>query len=92
MLTSYVKETDEEMRHSANRMFARIKSSLRPDVAHRYGVEESPAGRLANELAEAIAAQNWTLAKKLSAKLASQQTNQTSRIKRRRKRTSQLPV
>jgi len=77
MLTSYVKESDEEMRHSSSRMFARIRSSLRPDVALRYGYDEPMTSPLEQQLNEAIAAQDWQLATRLTAQLA-QQKNRAS--------------
>ena len=70
MMTSYVKETDEEMRHRSNRTFARILASLSPEVARRYGHVMAPVDPLAVKLQEAIAAQNWDLAATLSAELA----------------------
>jgi hypothetical protein len=36
MMTSYVKETDEEMRQKSNRTFHRIRASLAPEFARRF--------------------------------------------------------
>jgi integrase len=70
MMTSYAKETDEEMRHRSNRTYARILASLRPDVAERFGYSAPKVDPLAAKLQEAIAAQNWDLAARLTAELA----------------------
>ena len=70
MMTSYAKETDEEMRHKSNRTYARILASLPPDVAERFGYLAPKVDPLAAKLQEAIAAQNWDLAARLSAELA----------------------
>ena len=70
MMTSYVKETDEEMRHRSNRTYARILASLSPEVARRYGHVTAPVDPLAVKPQETITAQNWDLATTLSAELA----------------------
>jgi hypothetical protein len=89
MMSSYVQETDEEMRHSSNRMFVRIQSSLRPDVARRYGIEQSPSSRLEMRLTEAAAAKNWRLVRKLSVKLARAQAGESGV---RRSRNPHVPI
>jgi hypothetical protein len=70
LMTSYAKETDEEMRHKSNRTYARILASLRPDVAERFGYSAPKPDPLAVRLQEAIATQNWDLATRLAAELA----------------------
>jgi hypothetical protein len=69
MMTSYAKETDEEMRHKSNRTYARILTSLRPDVAERFGYVAPKIDPLALDLQAAVAAQNWKLAAFLAAEL-----------------------
>ena len=70
MMTNYVKETDPEMRHRSNRMFARIAAALPTAVALRYGYEPTQIDPLIQRLTEAIVAQNWALANAITADLA----------------------
>jgi integrase len=70
MMASYVKETDEQMRQKSNRTFSRILASLSPEVARRYGHVEDGQAAPAAQLQAAVAAKNWHLVGKLSAKLA----------------------
>lgn len=69
MMTSYVKETDEEMRQKSNRTFERIANSLRPDVAERYGFVPRKMDALMEQLNAAVAAQNWPLVETITAEL-----------------------
>ena len=70
MMTSYVKETDEEMRQKSNRTFHRIRASLPVEVAKQFGYDEEAVDPLKKELAEATAAGNWDLVVRLGAELA----------------------
>jgi hypothetical protein len=70
MMTSYVKETDEETQQKSNRTFHRICASLPPEVARRFGYIEEPVDPLQVQHAEATAAGNWDLAARLAAELA----------------------
>ena len=70
MMTSYVKETDEELRQKSNRTFHRIHASLPPEVARRFGYVELPADPLKQQIAEAMVAGNWDLVARLGAELA----------------------
>ncbi len=69
MLTSYVKETDEEMRAKSNRTYHRIAASLPPDVARRYGYAEAGIDPLVQRLQDAVARQDWGLVARLTAEL-----------------------
>ncbi|HEU5116835.1 MAG TPA: hypothetical protein VFT74_09195, partial [Isosphaeraceae bacterium] len=69
MLTSYVKESDEEMRAKSNRTYRRIAASLPPDVAERYGYVESGTDPLVERLKAAVARQEWGLVSKITAEL-----------------------
>jgi hypothetical protein len=68
MMTSYVTEEDEELRHRSNRTYWRIVAGLPLEVAQRYGYVESATDRLEQKLQAAIAAKDWPLVKKLAAK------------------------
>jgi len=70
MMTSYVKESDEELRQKSNRTFYRIRASLPSEVAREFGHVEEPGELLKQQLAEATAAGNWDLAARLAAELA----------------------
>lgn len=72
LMTNYVKETDEEMRQRSNRTFHRIRASLSPEVASRYGSVEVIAGPLEQQVQAAIAANNWPLAAELASRLATE--------------------
>jgi hypothetical protein len=74
LMTSYVKETDEELRQKSNRTYRRILASLTPEVARRYGHVEGGSAALEEQVQVAIAAKNWTLAATLTAKLAKART------------------
>ena len=69
MMTSYVEETDEEMRAKSNRTFRRIAASLPPAVADRYGFVEPGIDPLRERLDAAIANRNWSLASQIAAEL-----------------------
>lgn len=71
MMTSYVTEEDEELRHRSNRTYWRIVAGLPLEVARRYGYVETATDRLEQKLQAAIAAKDWSLAKRLAAKLES---------------------
>jgi integrase len=70
MMTSYVKETDEQLRQASNRTFARILASLPTDLARRCGHVEKPVDGLEERLRRAIEARDWSLAADLTARLA----------------------
>jgi integrase len=69
MLTSYVKESDEEMRAKSNRTYRRIAASLPPEVARRYGHEEVDTDTLVQRLQEAVSRKDWDLVSRLTADL-----------------------
>ena len=72
MMSSYVKETDEELRARSNRTFRRILASLNTELARRYGYTEEGSTTLEQQMAEAMNTKNWTLVSELSAKLANE--------------------
>ncbi len=69
MPTSYVGESDEEMRAKSNRTYRRIVASLPPDVAERYGYVEAGIDPLVERLHAAVARQEWGLASRITAEL-----------------------
>jgi hypothetical protein len=74
MMTHYVTEREEELRHASNRTFHRILASLPQDVARRYGhLDEDDAVRLGRRLQAATDAQDWPLVMQLAAELAALQ-------------------
>ena len=73
MMTSYERESDEEMRQASNRTYQRIVASLSPEVARRYGYVPPQRDLLAENLQEAVAVGNWALVERISAKLAKRQ-------------------
>ncbi|HJT77294.1 MAG TPA: hypothetical protein VJ739_08830 [Gemmataceae bacterium] len=70
MMTSYVKETDDELRARSNRTFARIVASLPAEVARRYGHIETAPAPLERQLQAAVAAKDWDRVAVLSALMA----------------------
>lgn len=70
MMTSYVKETDVELRQKSNRTYDRICASLPTEVARQFGYVEEAVDPLQTQHAEAVAAGNWDLAARLAAELA----------------------
>ena len=72
LMTSYVKETDEQMREKSNRMFRRIANSLTAEVAARFGFERKPMDCIAERLDRARAASDWKLVAALADQLAQQ--------------------
>jgi hypothetical protein len=72
LMTSYVKETDEEMRQSSNRTFARILASFPAALARRCGQAEQRQGDLEERLRKAVEAKDWQAAAELTARLARQ--------------------
>lgn len=70
MMTSYVEETDEELRARSNRTYRRILASLHAEVAQRYGHVQDDRAELEKRLLAAIEAKDWPLATALSARLA----------------------
>lgn len=79
MMTHYVTEEDDELRHRSNRTFWRIVASLPLDVSRRYGYVASPTDRLEQQLQAAIAAKDWSLARRLATKLESTQASEQMR-------------
>jgi hypothetical protein len=76
MMTSYVKETDEQLRQASNRTYARIVASLPANLARRCGHEEADGTGADARLRKAIDAQDWQLAAKLAARLARRRSPQ----------------
>lgn len=70
LMTHYVEESDPEMREASNRIYQRIRASLAPEVARRYGdsIRETPS--LEEKLQKALAAKDWNAVAQLSARLA----------------------
>ena len=70
MMRHYVDETDEELRQASNRTFGRLIAALSPKVAERYGYRADEEGlSLEDQLAAAVRAKDWLLAKELLARL-----------------------
>ena len=69
MLTSYVRETDEEMRHKSNRTYRRIAASLPPEVAERHGYVKAGIDPLIERLNAAVARQVRSLVSQITAQL-----------------------
>ncbi len=76
MMTSYVQETDNEMRQKSNRTYQRIVNSLDQKVALRYGSAAPKVGMMVKQLEAAVAAQNWTLVASISAELEQRKKDQ----------------
>jgi hypothetical protein len=74
LMTSYVKETDEQLRQASNRTFARILASLPSSLARRCGHEAG--GDIEERLRQAINARDWELAKSLTTQLARRKPTQ----------------
>lgn len=70
MMTSYARETDEEMRHKSNRIYKRILNSLSVEVAVKYGYTETEFDRLAERLDSARGTGDWKLVAALANELA----------------------
>lgn len=71
MLRHYVDETDEELRQASNRTYARLVAGLSPKVAERYGYNPDEEGAsLEDQLAAAVRAKDWSLAKELLDRLS----------------------
>lgn len=70
MMTSYVLESDPEMRQKSNRTFRRIALSLPPDVAKRYGYEPSVLETLKDRHTAAVQAEDWELAARIAGEIA----------------------
>lgn len=69
LMTSYVKETDEQLRQASNRTFGRILASLPVKLARRCGNVEG-SGDIEEQLQQAIEVKNWDLAAALTTQLA----------------------
>lgn len=70
MMTSYVRETDEELRQKSNRTFERIASGFPAEVIDRYGYEPpSPNSLFVERLRKAVEEGDWETAAKLSVML-----------------------
>ncbi len=69
MVTSYVKESDEEMRAESNRTYGRIAASLPPEIARCYWHKKVDTDPLVQRLPEAVARQDWELVSRLTADL-----------------------
>ena len=70
MMRHYVDETDEELRQASNRTYFRLVAAISPQVAQRYGFRADEEGvSLEDQLAAAVKAKDWLLAKELLARL-----------------------
>jgi hypothetical protein len=69
MMTSYVREDDEELRQKSNRTFRRIAASLLSEVATAYGFVESPIDALKRRGRAAFEAEDWQLVVKVASEL-----------------------
>jgi integrase len=70
MMTSYVRETDEELRQKSNRTFERIASGFPGAVIGRYGFEfPSESISLVDQLRQAVETRNWDTVTQLSVRL-----------------------
>lgn len=69
MMTSYVSENDEQLRQKSNRTFHRIRLSLPPEVASRFGCTQESLDPLKQQVADAMAAGDWATVSRLSAEL-----------------------
>lgn len=77
LMTSYVKETDEQLRQASNRTFGRILASLPANLARRCG-HAGGNGEMEEQLRQAIEGKNWELAAVLTTRLARQKPTQAS--------------
>jgi hypothetical protein len=77
LMTSYVKETDEQIRQASNRTFARILASLQVDLTRRCGHVE-PSLDTEEKLRQVIDAKDWEVAAQMTAQPARQQLPQSS--------------
>jgi len=72
MMTSYVRETDEELRQKSNRTFERIAGGFPASVIDRYGFKTGSENTpLVDQLKQAVEAGNWDAVSSLSARLKS---------------------
>lgn len=71
MMTSYVRETDNEMRMKSNRTFERIAQALPEEVARAYDFIAPKNDPLVRKLAEAVTARDWPLVERLTGELQS---------------------
>jgi integrase len=69
LMTSYVKESDEEMRQKSNRTFQRIMASLSAAVARRYGHVDADSADLTRRLRVATEARDWPLVAAIASRL-----------------------
>jgi len=76
-MTSYVKETDEQLRQASNRTFTRILASLPASLARRCGHVDA-GGDVEERLRQAVETKDWKLAKSLAAQLARRKPTQAS--------------
>lgn len=74
LMTSYVRETDEQLRQASNRTFSRIIASLPSDLAQRCGHDEK-RDNTEERLRAAIEAKDWQLAADLTSRLAKTQSS-----------------
>lgn len=70
LMTNYVKESDEEMRQRSNRTYQRIRASLSPEVAARYGYADKRQSELEERLEGAAKAQDWSLVAAIASRLS----------------------
>jgi hypothetical protein len=71
--------SDDEQRQKSNRTYERIRVSLTPEVAKRYGCIISDVAKIEERLQAAVNAKNWRLATNLTARLAEIEANRKER-------------
>jgi hypothetical protein len=66
MMTSYVREGDEQLRQSSNRTYARIVVSFPAGLASRLGYDVNPGAALEERLRAAVEKRDWGLVAELT--------------------------
>jgi hypothetical protein len=66
LMTSYVKETDEELRQASNRTFARILANLSAELARRCSYTARQEEGLEERFRKPVEGCDWSLAAKLT--------------------------
>jgi hypothetical protein len=77
LMTSYIKETDEQLRQASNRTFMRLLAGLPIPLARRCGHVDQQAG-LEEQLRQATEAKDWQKVAALGTQLARNRTPQAS--------------
>ena len=65
-MSSYVRETDEQLRQSSNRTYRRIVASFPVALASRMGFASDPSAALEERLRAAVDRKDWPLAAELT--------------------------